>query len=89
MIGLAGWGNYPRISTGLLAPRTPAGVPELFEERSGLIARGNGRAYGDAAIGAQFTLSSLGLNRMRVELDLTQFRKPLATARDGQQDLFG
>ena len=30
-----------------------------------------------------------GLNRQRVELDLTQFRKPLPPRRDGQQDLFG
>ena len=30
-----------------------------------------------------------GLNRQRVELDLTQFRKPLPLRRDGQQDLFG
>ncbi len=29
-----------------------------------------------------------GLNRQRVELDLTQFRKPLALRADGQQDLF-
>jgi FAD/FMN-containing dehydrogenase len=34
-------------------------------ERSGVIARGAGRAYGDAAIGTQSTVSSLGLNRMR------------------------
>jgi decaprenylphospho-beta-D-ribofuranose 2-oxidase len=64
MIGLAGWGNYPRVSTELLTPRAPVDGQELFGERSGVIARGNGRAYGDAAIGAQFTLSSLGLNRM-------------------------
>ena len=30
-----------------------------------------------------------GLNRKRVELDLTQFRKPLAPRADGQTDLFG
>ena len=30
-----------------------------------------------------------GLNRRRVELDLTQFRRPLAVRKDGQQDLFG
>jgi DNA repair photolyase len=30
-----------------------------------------------------------GLNRQRVELDLTQFHKPLAARLDGQQDLFG
>ena len=31
----------------------------------------------------------LGLKRQRVELDLTQFRKPVLERRDGQQDLFG
>ena len=30
-----------------------------------------------------------GLNRQRVELDLTQFRKPRLEASDGQRDLFG
>jgi DNA repair photolyase len=30
-----------------------------------------------------------GLNRQRVELDLTQFRKPLRLREDGQGDLFG
>ncbi len=31
----------------------------------------------------------LGLSRKRVELDLTQFRRPLKARADGQQDLFG
>jgi DNA repair photolyase len=31
----------------------------------------------------------LGLNRQRVELDLTQFKRPLAPRADGQRDLFG
>jgi decaprenylphospho-beta-D-ribofuranose 2-oxidase len=65
MTSLAGWGNYPKISTEILAPGAPASVQQIIGERSGLIARGNGRAYGDAAIGTQFTVSSLGLNRMR------------------------
>lgn len=30
-----------------------------------------------------------GMNRVRTELDLTRFRKPLKVARDGQGDLFG
>jgi FAD/FMN-containing dehydrogenase len=64
MIELAGWGNYPRIATEHLAPRMPAAVPALAAARSGLIARGQGRAYGDAAIGMASTLSSLGMNRM-------------------------
>ncbi|WP_435170246.1 FAD-binding oxidoreductase [Falsirhodobacter sp. 1013] len=34
-------------------------------ERRGLVARGNGRAYGDAAIGTRVTLGALGLDRMK------------------------
>ena len=30
-----------------------------------------------------------GMNRVRTELDLTRFRRPLKPARDGQRDLFG
>ncbi len=37
----------------------------------------------------QKAATRLGLRRQRVELDLTQFRKPLPPRRDGQQDLFG
>ena len=37
----------------------------------------------------QKAAARFGLNRARVELDLTQFRKPLPPRRDGQQDLFG
>ena len=33
--------------------------------------------------------AKLGLDRQRVELDLTQFRRPVLPRRDGQQDLFG
>lgn len=64
MIDLAGWGNYPKRSTEILAPHMPSAVTALCAERSGWIARGSGCGYGDAAIGTHFTLSSLGLNRM-------------------------
>lgn len=64
-IGLSGWGNYPRASSELLAPQTPAGARDHLLARSGVVARGAGRAYGDAAIGTQSTISSRGLNRMR------------------------
>lgn len=43
----------------------PDGARDCLIERSGIVARGAGRAYGDAAIGTQFTVSSLALNRMR------------------------
>lgn len=36
----------------------------------------------------QKAAARLGLNRQRVELDLTQFRKPVPSRTDGQQDLF-
>jgi len=65
MSEFTGWGNYPILATEQLGPRAPASVPDLVRSRSGLIARGQGRAYGDAAIGMASTLSSCGLNRMR------------------------
>jgi decaprenylphospho-beta-D-ribofuranose 2-oxidase len=65
MISLSGWGNYPKASTELVTPQIPAGARDYLVERSGIVARGAGRAYGDAAIGTQFTVSSLALNRMR------------------------
>ena len=37
----------------------------------------------------QKAAARFGLNRQRVELDLTQFRKPLRRRADGQADLFG
>jgi FAD/FMN-containing dehydrogenase len=49
----------------LLEAFAPTLLPKLLADRSGLIARGNGRAYGDAAIGERFTLSMRGLDRMR------------------------
>ncbi|WP_094194357.1 FAD-binding oxidoreductase [Bradyrhizobium viridifuturi] len=62
---LSGWGNYPKVSTELLAPRTPVGARDVLLGRSGVVARGAGRAYGDAAIGTHTTISTRGLNRMR------------------------
>src|SRR3954454_15255552 len=65
MSDLAGWGNYPRIPTEQLAPLRSEAIAPLLAGRTGVIARGQGRAYGDAAIGMATTLSSSRLNRMR------------------------
>lgn len=47
---LSGWGRYPRVEGKLSAPRSAEGIAALL--RNGpVIARGMGRAYGDAAIG--------------------------------------
>ncbi|CAA9329834.1 MAG: FAD linked oxidase domain protein, partial [uncultured Microvirga sp.] len=65
MIELSGWGRYPRHQSEVLTPAGPAEAPALLAGRSGVIARGNGRAYGDAAIGEEATLAARALDRMR------------------------
>ena len=65
MSELAGWGNYPKIATERLVPRHMAEVSRLVGARTGLIARGQGRAYGDAAIGMTSTMCVSGLDRMQ------------------------
>jgi decaprenylphospho-beta-D-ribofuranose 2-oxidase len=46
---LAGWGNYPRVSCEVARPETPPQVSRSMN-RTGTIARGLGRSYGDAAL---------------------------------------
>ena len=65
MMELAGWGRYPSHPSQVIGPSTPAAIPALMASCSGLVARGNGRAYGDAAIGETTTLTTLGLDRIR------------------------
>lgn len=65
MSELAGWGRYPRHESEVLQADAPGSVPGLIAAREGLIARGNGRAYGDAAIGEQATLMTRSLDRMK------------------------
>lgn len=62
---LAGWGNYPRVAVRQLAPSDRAAVLAAVAAEPGLIARGNGRAYGDAALNPQATLSMLGNRGVR------------------------
>lgn len=65
MTELTGWARYPRYETQLVPASAPAAIRTLLAKCSGSIARGNGRAYGDAAIGAETTLLTRGLGRMR------------------------
>jgi decaprenylphospho-beta-D-ribofuranose 2-oxidase len=62
---LSGWGRYPKHETDLVAAANPAALPEILRGRDGIVARGNGRAYGDAAIGERATLATGRLDRMR------------------------
>ena len=65
MTELTGWGRYPRHPSQILSPPSPFAVPPLMTSHTGLVARGNGRAYGDAAIGEQVTLITRKLDRIR------------------------
>lgn len=62
---LHGWGRYPRFDSEMVHLRSPSDVRLITGGQSGIVARGNGRAYGDAAIGERVTLSTHGLNRMK------------------------
>jgi decaprenylphospho-beta-D-ribofuranose 2-oxidase len=65
MTTISGWGRYPIIETDLFTPRTPEAARIATSRIQGGIARGNGRAYGDAGIGARQTIQMGTLNRMR------------------------
>lgn len=65
MMELAGWGRFPRHVSEVLRPASPDRVPQALAGRTGLVARGNGRAYGDAAIGEHVTLATRSLDRIR------------------------
>ncbi|HEV2264644.1 MAG TPA: FAD-binding oxidoreductase [Stellaceae bacterium] len=53
---LTGWGRYPRADCRVIAARSPADVLAVVAAEPTLIARGNGRAYGDAALNPAATL---------------------------------
>ncbi|MEL6952875.1 MAG: FAD-binding oxidoreductase [Pseudomonadota bacterium] len=61
---LSGWGRYPKVKTQVEAPRSTADLQELLAQGRPVIARGNGRSYGDSAVGAPLTLEMRHFNRM-------------------------
>ncbi|WP_407152805.1 FAD-binding protein [Bradyrhizobium sp. ORS 86] len=61
---LAGWGRFPFHESRATKLMCPNAVGQILRGSSGYVARGNGRAYGDAAIGRDTTLQVAGLNRM-------------------------
>lgn len=60
---LAGWGRYPRLDCRVHRPRDVAALRTIAGEGS-LIARGNGRAYGDSALNPLGTVDMRGFNRI-------------------------
>lgn len=61
---LSGWGRFPVLEARVHAPRSVEALRELVLASPSLIARGNGRAYGDAAINPAATLDMRHFNRM-------------------------
>lgn len=61
---LSGWGRLPAAACRLLVPGTAAAAIAEAKREASLIARGNGRAYGDAALNRAATLSTLKLDRL-------------------------
>lgn len=60
---LTGWGRYPRISAKLNVPCNEKELRELVLQGH-VIARGNGRAYGDSAVSVQNTVHMRRFNRI-------------------------
>ena len=62
---LSGWGRYPVIDCRMKRLREREALPGLLGRGGALIARGNGRSYGDAALNPDLTLSMLAMDRMQ------------------------
>ena len=62
---LSGWGRYPVLDCRLERLRGGEGLSGLLNRSNTLIARGNGRSYGDAALNPDLTLSMLARDRMQ------------------------
>lgn len=61
---LSGWGRYPRIECATATMRGAADAREAILAHRGLIARGCGRSYGDAALNPTCVLSTLRSDRI-------------------------
>jgi decaprenylphospho-beta-D-ribofuranose 2-oxidase len=60
---LTNWGNFPAHDTQLLSPQSSDAMRSIVQNTPQLIARGNGRSYGDASLG-DVAVSTLQLNKI-------------------------
>ena len=64
-VKLSGWGRYPVLSCRMARLHDAGAVGGLLAGGGTLIARGNGRSYGDAALNPEMTVSMLKMDRMQ------------------------
>lgn len=62
---LSGWGQYPVLDCRLEHLCEREGLSDLFVRAGTLIARGNGRSYGDAALNPNLTVSMLKMDQIQ------------------------
>ena len=60
---LSGWGKFPKICSKELIPKSEEQIFKIFKENKSFISRGNGRAYGDAAVNQNLTLTMTHMNK--------------------------
>lgn len=63
-VALSGWGRFPRSACRLFAPASENDLSSLLAAHPTLIARGNGRAYGDAALNPAATVAMRHFERI-------------------------
>jgi len=69
---ISNWGNYPAIKANLVEPTTITALKETVTQNETLIARGNGRCYGDSAL-YDTIASTLQLNKFIFLIKKTEY----------------
>lgn len=64
MMELGGWGRFPRAACQVARVRSERQARDHVAASDALIARGNGRGYGDCALNRDLTLDMTGMDRM-------------------------
>jgi len=60
---ISNWGNYPQIEAEVFEPAFVQEVNDLVKKEHSILARGNGRCYGDVALSKKI-ISTLALNKV-------------------------
>jgi len=64
-VELTGWNGYPRFEAAVFEPSSQIEAAQFQHDLTGVVARGNGRAYSDCAVGTSACLLARRLDRFR------------------------